>query len=241
MKRSFNQKRFSGLLLLICVLANLPSVAQVVPSRDSSAMTPRFFNAKIIKELKADSDFSYQTVAEPAISLWDRFWQAVWNIIRQIFETTSGDKVMVWGLRIFALAVIAFFIWQLTKMHRSGMFNASRSDKMAYSISSEDIHQIDFAKEIAEAVSAGNFRLAVRLLYLQTLKKLSDESLISWRIDKTNLSYLNEVKQENFYQSFRSLTMQFENNWYGHIPIAREEYEQVTREFESLNNKLGGE
>ena len=120
------------------------------------------------------------------------------------------------------------------------MFSATKPRGMGYSITQEDIHGIDFEKEISDAVTADNYRLAVRLLYLQTLKKLSDAGLIAWRIDKTNFSYLNELKQADFYLSFQRLTTQFENNWYGHLPLDKSEYSEVSREFASLQNNLRG-
>lgn len=214
-------------------------VAQDRLARDSSQIITRSFNQQLIKSYKANPDFRYEVALEPSSSLWDRFWYRVWSMLRKLLVTETGGTTFKWGIRVFAVIVIAFFIWQLTKMRASGLFSSKASGRMAYTVENEDIHSIDFSKEINQAITEGDYRLAVRLLYLQSLKKLSDSGLISWRIDKTNLSYLAELKQADLYPSFRRLTIQFENNWYGNIPIGKDEYESVSDEFQSLNNSLG--
>jgi hypothetical protein len=62
----------------------------------------------------------------------------------------------------------------------------------------ENIHVVDFEKEIARAVAAGDFTRASRLLYLQTLKHLSDRGRMEWQPQKTPTQYAMEVKDDAF-------------------------------------------
>ena len=48
-------------------------------------------------------------------------------------------------------------------------------------------------KRIADALCPTDYREAVRLLYLQTLKQLSDGKRIDWQLYKTPTQYIYEV------------------------------------------------
>ena len=224
--------------LVILTLSGLSAVAGPPLKRDSTVVEARNFDQQLISRYKADPDFRYETVVEPTSSLWDRFWYWVWTKIAEIFRSETGRWTFYVGLRLAIAAILVFFIWQILKMRSAGMFTASKTGQYAFSVDDEDIHSIDFDAEIAKATEEGNYRLAVRLLYLRTLKLLSDGGLITWRLDKTNVSYVNELREARFYLDFRSLTSQFEKNWYGNIPIGKEEFEEVKAAFESLNSQL---
>jgi len=97
---------------------------------------------------------------------------------------------------------------------------------------------VDFATRLAEAEAAGNWRLAVRLGYLQLLKTLSDNALINWQPDKTNHAYLAELPLAGTLRvDFREITRQFEFVWYGELALSGPLYERVRagqRAFQTL-------
>lgn len=83
-----------------------------------------------------------------------------------------------------------------------------------------------------------NYRLAVRLLYLQTLKHLSDKEIIDWQPNKTNLAYVAEVQNGQGYEEFTPLTHQFEYVWYGDFKLDKSAYEHIQLAFQQFNNRL---
>lgn len=238
--KNFKQNIRLILLLFLFCIAGLSAVAQNKPIiRDSSAIQARYFDQAKLQGYQKDPDFKYITAKEPPKSLWNRFWDWFWSKIGGLLSTRSGRATFKYTLLLIAIVVLVLFIFQLRKMNAVGLFRVSKGSNIPFSVLDDDIHAINFEQEIADAVSQGNFRLAVRLLYLQSLKKLSDLGFITWRIDKTNISYVNEVRGSNFYQEFYRLTAQFENNWYGNIPINQGEYENVSQAFDSLNRRIG--
>jgi hypothetical protein len=102
----------------------------------------------------------------------------------------------------------------------------------------EDIHAIDFDRAIQDAIDTRNFRMAVRLLYLQSLKNLADRGLINWQLNKTNIAYVHELDNHEFQQTFRDLTFQFEINWYGDVPIDENEFGSVRDQFNRFKRQL---
>ena len=57
---------------------------------------------------------------------------------------------------------------------------------------------VDFDKEIASATATGNWRDAVRYVYLKTLRCLSDYHRIDWQPSKTPSQYVYEERLPAF-------------------------------------------
>lgn len=81
----------------------------------------------------------------------------------------------------------------------------SRKNALPYAVEEDTIYGVDFVRGIADALSRSDYREAVRLLYLQTLKQLSDEKRIDWQLYKTPTQYVYEVRMP----AFRQLTNHF--------------------------------
>lgn len=56
---------------------------------------------------------------------------------------------------------------------------------------------------IEEAIANRNYRFALRLNYLRSLKILSDKEIINWKIDKTNHEFIGEIKHSNLKSTFQ--------------------------------------
>lgn len=102
----------------------------------------------------------------------------------------------------------------------------------------EDIFEMNFEKEIQKAVAEKNFRLAVRLLYLRTLRDLSDKNLISYTHEKTNADYLFQLAGTSYYKSFFRLTRDFEYTWYGQFELSQENFSFIQNDFSSFKQQL---
>lgn len=102
----------------------------------------------------------------------------------------------------------------------------------------DDIFSIGYEKEITKAVAAGNFRLAVRLWYLRTLKELSDRSLIAYRPEKPDGDYVLSLYGSRYYRDFFQLTRAFEYTWYGQFALTAETYQSVQASFQQFKNSL---
>ena len=58
----------------------------------------------------------------------------------------------------------------------------SHKNSLPYTVEEDTIYGVDFPKGIDEALSRRDYREAIRLLYLQTLKQLSDAERIDWQL-----------------------------------------------------------
>ncbi len=123
-------------------------------------------------------------------------------------------------------------------MNLSLLFNSKPENRSVESPLEEDIHGIHFEEELLKALNKAHFRQAVRLLYLQSLKELSDRNLIDWQLGKTNRTYLLELKEMPMKEHFASLTGQFEYVWYGGFSLGEQEFERIQEEFRTFNKQV---
>jgi hypothetical protein len=102
----------------------------------------------------------------------------------------------------------------------------------------DNIFAINYQKEIDKAISNGNYRLGVRLLFLQLLRGLSEKNIIQYTHDRTNFDYLLQVQQASWFQLFFRLTRNYEYVWYGHFEIDNQKFDTIKKDFTDLERQL---
>jgi hypothetical protein len=103
-----------------------------------------------------------------------------------------------------------------------------------------NLHETDLDRYLRQAIENGDYRMAVRIYYLNILKQYSLREIIKWKKDKTNTEYLTEVRRSESptYNDFRAVTLIFERVWYGEKPITAADYAQIKPHFEWLQANL---
>ena len=142
-------------------------------------------------------------------------------------------------LWLFAIAFVLFILYHL--FLAEGAFR--KKTKSAKSVTPDVEEEVitsesDFEIMIRQAVQSGNYRLAVRYQYLQTLHKLADKHLISLANDKTNYQYVREITNQNYQNDFAALTLNYEYVWYGEFAIEENIYRRMEAGFSQFNTKL---
>ncbi len=206
---------------------------------DSSEINIRSVDsAKILIHLK-DKDFKYFEDPEYSRTLWERLMD--W-LNRQFAKLTQFDAYgTVWDILIYiliALAVVAIIFGFYRSEIKGLLIGSKKKNQLNVSESLENIHSLDYDKLIEDAIANKNFRYAIRLNYLRTLKILCDKQLIDWKIDKTNSEFIKEIKQSSIKEKFKSITWSFEYIWYGEFEIDSEAYKQLQIDYSELNSSL---
>ena len=101
-----------------------------------------------------------------------------------------------------------------------------------------DIFTINYEKEIDKAASMGNFRMAVRLMFLRLLKNMSERNIIRYQQDKTNLDYLMQLHSTAYYKDFFRITRNYEYSWYGKFEVSQDAYQFIRNDFEQFENRI---
>lgn len=211
---------------------------------DSTVLKTRAFNNDALQQYNQQKEFQYdETKPVQGLSWWDRFWGWLWRSIGHILGKIRMGKTswLLFRIGLFVLAggVITFIIFKVLGIDIVKLFRGeSKNVDIPYQESLENIHDINFDNEIEQAVNNRNYRIAVRLLYLRSLKQLSDAGLIHWQLEKTNASYLNELNDTQYHQLFGLLTTQFEYIWYGDFPIDGQSFQNINALFNDLKKRL---
>jgi len=148
-------------------------------------------------------------------------------------------KVM---LIIMGILVVAFVLFKflggdalLTPRNRkikSGNFNLGLDEIEA------NIHDLELQDYIQNALDKKDYRLAIRLYYLDIVKSLSNAKRIKWKRDKTNGEYVSELSGSPLHADFRDVTLYFERVWYGNTEVTRQDYDQLSPFFKRFLNKI---
>ena len=172
----------------------------------------------------------------------DAFWYAN-EVFRKRTPKKPGNflagpffQTLLWVIIIGGFA--AFLILYLYNSN-AGIFRKSNViEGEEGDAATEDIFAINYQQEIDKSVASGNYRLAVRLMFLRLLKNLSDKGIIQYKHDSTNLDYLMQMQSSNMYHDFFRLTRNYEYCWYGLFEIDSEKYHVIRKDFEKLDRKL---
>jgi hypothetical protein len=152
----------------------------------------------------------------------------------------SLDPAVGKGLLYFILIIAAgILIYVLAKYFNNRKSSASYKNIVEVPIEEEkDIHKIKYVSELDLAISQKNYRLAVRLLYLENLKLLNDNNNIQWNIAKTNWDYLYEIQDTSLQNAFKQTTHIFDSVWYGELPLHENNFDQVHTIFKNFKKQL---
>lgn len=207
---------------------------------DSSTIAVRSFEESRRLEFLQNEAFRYDRPEIRPIQQngWERFTRWVRYWWDQLFDkdTTRWIPILVLGLLLVSL--IGTFLY-LFDIRLSQIFQRnSKQIQIPDDALMEDIHNLDFETLVREARENGAFRKAVRLLYLESLKQLSDQEWIDWRLNKTNEDYLRELKGTYIEAPFDALSLHFAYVCYGDVPIDDRQYQEVEQIFRQFQSQL---
>jgi hypothetical protein len=173
----------------------------------------------------------------------DEFWYANASFEKKAqaknkkrFQSTTIYQTLLW-----LLAVGGFIAFLIIYLSNSNISLFRRSKTVAThdgDVATDDIFAINYSTEIEKAVAAGNYRLAVRLLFLQLLRGMSERNIIQYTHDRTNFDYLLQVHHAPWYQQFFRITRNYEYVWYGQFDIDHAKFDSINKDFDSLERQL---
>lgn len=135
---------------------------------------------------------------------------------------------------IIAIGLFGYLVYKLFLSNSSFLSRNRKNVAADISVATEEITS-DPEAQLRNAIRKGNYRLAIRYLYLQTLSRLSEKNFIEISTNKTNFEYVMEVSKHRFANEFAALTLQYEYVWYGEYPVDENLFEQIEGGFSQFN------
>lgn len=220
--------------------------AQVIEQPDTTIGSVRYFD-HVTNGGELDSTHFREVPAGVIDSLRrdDAFWYANKAFHKKKLETRDASDARQaprWMSMTTLVIIVAIFIaLLLTYLFQNNIIrrrSAILSSEKDVEISEENIFEINYQREIDRAVSAANYRLAIRLMFLRLLKKLSEENIIQYKHERTNSDYLMQLASTAFYADFFRLTREFEYTWYGKFDVDTVAFRHIQSDFEKFDQKL---
>ncbi|WP_295117578.1 DUF4129 domain-containing protein [uncultured Chitinophaga sp.] len=200
-------------------------------------ISPRNASLEVLRELRKDESLQYEEESKPKPrEINSGAWAA-------FMSRAAGLMVIFFWIFVGLMAIL--LIWAIYKYISGSDFSFLRSSgtrkkgvKPEDAATEEEEVIIDFEASARKAIAEGNFRQAVRYLYLQTLEQLQEKQLIAVATDKTNADYLREMRSSNWYKPFSMLTLAYEYVWYGQTTINNQQFDDLYGRFMAFKNEL---
>ena len=192
-------------------------------------------DSALLHQFRSDEAYNYaQELQAPELDWWDWLMSKIGEFLSEIFDIQGKGDFRIVIYIILALAVIALIAFILYR-YQFKLFG--RAGKIANEDDEEDnIYGVDFDAVYAKAMAQKDYYKAVRIVYLRTLRWLSDGNKISWQLYKTPTQYTHEFLSAEF----QRMTAVFMRVRYGNYE-ASEELVKLMTDLESQIKKGGVE
>ncbi len=230
---------YTFLFLIFSGISSAQEKATVVI--DSSKVSKKEFSSIISEKYNGD-EFNYnETVGQSQNYLlraikW--FFQKLGDIFG-IDVDPGFYKIVEILIYTILIAIALYIIIRLFVGTKAASFFTKKSKELApITFEEEHIEKINLDDLIANALQQNDYRLAIRYMYLKTLKDLSVKNLIDWDFEKTNIDYYNELKSPALQQNFKTVSYLYEHIWYGEFNVDAISYNSAKIEFDNLKKTI---
>ena len=192
-------------------------------------------DSALLHQYRADEAYNYaRELQAPELDWWDWLMSKIGEFLSDLFSIQGKGDFRIVIYIVIALAFIALIAFILYR-YQFKLFG--RAGKVTNENDEEDnIYGVDFEAVYAKAMAQKDYYKAVRIVYLRTLRWLSDGNKISWQLYKTPTQYTREFLSVDF----ERMTTAFMRVRYGNYQ-ASEELVGLLIDLESKIKKGGEE
>jgi hypothetical protein len=182
--------------------------------------------ADVLTRFEIDTQFS--------VPLWQRVmrWLGRWL---QIVTRAGSGQIAGGALIIVAIVVTGLVILWATRRLR-GEISAESSLPLLLT-DDPDLSAQSAFDNAQQSAEIGDYRSAVRFLYLSALLSLDERNLLRLDRSKTNREYLRSVAGSEFEPTLRRVIDVFDSVWYGFRPIDPATFDRYQQQVRSLLNR----
>jgi hypothetical protein len=207
--------------------ALLDALAQPQSSADPAAL-------ERLRELLANPPFAPEPPRE--LNWFQRLLAFLSDVLERFFgavEQPVGSALPAIGwvlLFVGALAVVALLVYAVLSLRRGVVREAALPGDPEASLTSADA-----LRQASDTARGGDYRAAVRYLYLASLLWLDERNLLRYDRALTNREYLQQVRPNaDLYARLQPVIETFDRVWYGHAPVDAATFEAYRRQIDEL-------
>ena len=185
----------------------------------------------VVEKMKKDKDFAYAN----DMSYWVRQAPRDRNWLDRMMSALSRSVALKFLLYALLMAAIIFGLYQVMVVNNFFILSRAKKTRNAKGETVEVSVNENLDQKINEAINSKSYRLAIRYMYLKTLKVLSDNNLITLHAKSTNQDYVRQLYNYDNLGQFRQLTRIYEYVWYGEFDPTEIQFDIVKTNFNRFN------
>lgn len=151
-------------------------------------------DSAMLNALRNNPDFGYsRELVQVKSSTWqwmsDRLADWYQSLFNSVFPNENN-----WYLWFIAAVMVIGIIIAIVMVRNRNLLRRKENNDSGYVVTDDTIYGIDFEQQIEAALGRDDYRTALRMIYLQTLKWLDDNHHIHWQPQKTPSQYVREYR-----------------------------------------------
>lgn len=145
-------------------------------------------------------------------------------------------KTILFGVLIVAALIVIILIIKNAKAPA----NISKDRIQATSLeeAEDNLPEVELNHILNEAITAENWKVALRIQFLMLLQELIYANLIVWKKRKTNEQFADEINDGHVKSEFLTTVNVFDPAWYGNKEISEKEFNDVNSVILSLTKSV---
>jgi hypothetical protein len=216
------------------IVDTTPATTTTEASRETTPDTTalRAVPPSVVKSMKEDPDFAYANDPE--------YWRKIEDkpepgFLDWFFKWITGKwfKDLVY---LLLGSVLLFALYKIVVENKLYLFYGSSSRRKAAASEDGEVEPENLDERIKEAAGAGDYRTAIRYLYLKALHRATENNWIKYHARHTDEDYVRQMQGHSLGTSFRQLASVYQYVWYGGFGITRDQYQTIAFQFDQFYN-----
>ncbi len=189
----------------------------------ASTEGPRRFDAQKMEEYQADVRFDYSTDYALSDSLVTLFLAWLLDVVGSFFKASGMVNVWPYLFGLLVIGVIVAVIYYILKNRYGSIWERETKTFVPMGVAAVAGQQVDYDELIKESRHAGEYKLAIRYLFLKCLHELHQAEQVHITTWKAPLDYVRELSAEK-QGAFTALANLFEVAWYGDYDAQEDQF-----------------
>jgi hypothetical protein len=217
----------------LCVKAEKNDAAIQYDSSELILYSP---DTSFINSFRGQKELNYQVDNAPEGIGWK---ELVFLKLMEIVSTIFSNEGIVPYVRYLVFILIFLgLLFHLFGGKFQALYSSQGSPLPQWSESPLDSLPGALDEQIALEINAGQFRNAIRLMYIQVLLNFEKNKLIIVRKEKTGRNYIDELAGKEVQPVFKLINKSFEFVWYGDFNPDRKTFDTIQEQFIELSKLL---
>lgn len=192
-------------------------------------------DVQLVQDILAHPEFQW---VEPRVVDTPDWLQKIFDIIDGVRDQLFlfGLNMLMYGRIPLTIAAVAIFLISIYFIARSLERNLVRDVELAVGDNAELLLSSTGAMKQAQALSIqGDYRTAIRYLYLSSLLTLDEQGFLRYDRSRTNREYLSSVAaRPSLVAALQNVIELFDRVWYGFEDVDERTYQAYVLQVEQL-------